>query len=138
MTLQQALENFSVENLDTEEILFDCDYRNDSGDQELHDKLMHNIKELCYDEDAFNELCNIEMTPEFLDKLKNNDTDDIWDDHINQTLLDAAWLVYEEIDYAERKADDDFDDLYDDEHNYQFTFGDFNLSYEYECDIDMT
>ena len=115
MTLQQALENFSVENLDTEEILFDCDYRNDSGDQELHDKLMHNIKELSYDEESFNELCNIEMTPEFLDKLKNNDTDDIWDDHINQTLLDAAWLVYEEIDYAERKADDDFDDLYDDD-----------------------
>ena len=138
MTLQQALENFSIENLDTEDILFDCDYRNDNGDQELHDKLMHNIKALCYDEYDYNKLCNSDMTPEFLEKLQNDDTDDIWEDHINQTLLNAAWLVYEGIDYAERKADDDYDDLYEDCYNYQFNFGDFNLSYEFECDIDMT
>ena len=138
MTLQQALKNFSIENLDTEELLFDCDCKNDNGDQDLHDRLMYNIKELCYDEDDYNKLCNIEMTPELLSKLKDNDTDDILDDNINQTLLNAAWLTYEDIDYAERKAADNYDDLYEDTHNYQFNFGDFNLSYEYECDIDLT
>jgi len=138
MKLIEAFEYFSVTNIDDDEIIFDCDFRNDSGDQDLHDRFIHNLKELCYDEEDYNKLCNLEMTPEFMNKLKENDTDEIWEDHINQTILDAAWLTYNDYDYAECKANDEFDDLYEDCHNYEFCFGDFDLTYEFECDVDLT
>lgn len=142
MKLLEALKNFSVNtisheserscynNIDSEKLLCDCRYE--------YDNFIHNLKELCYDEEAYNNLCNIEITDDVFDKLKANDTYDLLDDNINELLLSAAWLTYEGIDYAERKADDNYDDLYEDEHNYEFCFGDFNFSYEFECDIDLT
>lgn len=138
MTLIEALKQFSIENLDTEELLIDCQYRYTDSDKELYDRFIHNLRWVCYDEEDYNKLCNLEMTPEFMNKLKENDTDEIWEGHINQTILDAAWLTYNDYDYEECKANDDYDDLYEDCHNYEFCFGDFDLTYEYECDVDLT
>ena len=137
MTLLEAFKKFSIKNLDDEEYLVDIVYDNQTNNYE-YDMFIHNLKEICYDEEDYKKLCNLEMTPEFMNKLKENDTDEIWEDHINQTILDAAWLTYNGYDYEECKANDDFDDLYEDCHNYEFCFGDFDLTYEFECDVDLT
>ena len=138
MKLLEALKNVSIENLDTEEMLIECAW-NEGEDNSQYDMFIHNLKALCsYDEEAWEKLSNFEMTPDFLNKLKEDDYEDLFDDSINDTILNAAWLTHNGYDYAECEENDDFDDLYDDSHNYKFSFGDFNLEYEYETDIDLT
>lgn len=90
-------------------------------------------------EESVNELANIELTPEVIKLLEEDETDDIWfEGSINYHILCAAWLTAHEIDYAARVENDEYDDLYEESHEYTYFFTNPEFSYNYECDVDLT
>lgn len=145
MKLLDALKHFSIRDLEVDEDRYL--FKGDDSDTETYAFFIQRLKEQVYDEDVWNKLCDIEVTKEFLNALKDGEIDEYLGDHLdispdeylggfdNQSLLNAAWLTFKEIDDTST-CDQDF--LYVDDCNYEFCFSDFDFTYEYECDIDMT
>ncbi len=131
MNLLEAIKTCTVHNLDEGEDLLII--------SENWEAFYHNLTELCCSEESVNELANIELTPEVIQLLEENETDDIWSEgSVNNFILSAAWLTAKEIDYAVRKENDEYDDLYEDSHEYTYFFANPEFSYNYECDVDLT
>lgn len=130
MNLLDAIKTCTVHNLDEGEDLLII-----SDNWEM---FYHNLVALS-SEESVNELANIELTPEVIKLLETSETDDIWSEgSINSHILDAAWLTANDIDYAVRVDLDEYDDLYEDSHEYTFFFTNPEFSYNYECDVDLT
>lgn len=135
MTLIEVLKRVSVENLDTEELIFDGNC--DGEEQENYEFFVHNLKALSTSKD-WEKMNSLEINEDVLADLRDNGGNiNDWDDDITALLLNAAWLTYNGIDYAERKEKDKYDDLCDYAYNYEFCFADFDFSFEYEGDIDL-
>jgi hypothetical protein len=133
MKLLDALKHFSIRDLEVDEDRYL--FKGDDSDTETYEFFIQRLKEQVYDEDTWTKLCDLEVTEEFLNALKDGEMDEYPGDFDNQSLLNAAWLTFKEIDDTST-CDEDF--LYVDDCNYEFCFSDFDFAYEYECDIDLT
>ena len=114
MNLLKALKNCTIYSLDEGEDLLIIG--------ENWEAFYHNLIEVT-SEESVNKLANIEMTPETMKLLEEDETDDFWDEgSVNYLILCAAWLTAKEYDYAIYKENDEYDDLYEDWHKYMYTF----------------
>lgn len=138
MNFIEVLKQFSIENLDTEELLIDCQYRYADSDKELYERFLHNFK-CILGKDDYEILEKTEVDDKFLEALKEDEMYEIYDigDNITYDLLCAAALTDEELVYDEID-EGDWDDMYWDTANYEICLGDFNFKYTCETDIDMT
>ena len=128
MNLLEALKNCTIHNLDEEKDLLIIG--------ENWDSFSHNL--VAMNEESVNAFANIEMNTDVMKSLEADETDDLYDDNLNYSILCAAWLTAKGYDYAVCEANDEYDDLYEDWHKYSYSFTDPDFSYNYECDIDLT
>ena len=128
MKLIEALGNISVENLDTNELIYD----NDDWAQPY---FFENIETLLSPED-YKLVCELELNDELFEDISQR-KQELIEDNMAQIIIDAAWMASQQINYAE-VDEEEMDRLYEDCHNYEICFGEPEYSFEYETDIDLT
>lgn len=127
MKLLEALKHCSVENLDTTELIYD-------GDEWAADYFFGNLKSL-FSEEVYNIMSTVEFDDVMIEEIRTN-AEEIIEDNILYHIIAAGLMAYEQIDYAAREEDDDYDDLYWDYANYEVIIN--NVVFEYDGDIDLT
>lgn len=128
MKLIEALGNISVENLDTNELIYD----NDDWAQPYFFK---NIETLLSPEE-YNRVCELELNDELFEDISQC-KQELIEDNMAQIIINAAWMASQQINYAE-VDEEEMDRLCEDCHNYEICFGESEYSFEYETDIDLT
>lgn len=138
MTLIETLRRFTIDNLDTDDVLYDGSWYDDN--QKGFEFFLHNLQALLGSSDAetWEKMNSLEINEDILVDLRDNEGENYFGDvSITHTILNAAWLTHRDIDYAERIEQDDYDDLCEDVYNYGFTFEDFDFFFQFEADIDL-
>ncbi len=128
MTLLEALNKFSIENLDTTELIYD-------SEEWAKGYFFDNLKALISKEDY-----ELLETRNFDDKLYEeiNESDaEVFVDCPLYMIIAAAWLASQQINYAE-VDEDQMDSLYKDMHHYEICFAEPKYKFEFETDIDLT
>jgi len=126
MTLLEALKHCSVENLDTNELIYD-------GDDWMVDYFFANIKALFSPED-YKLMETTELDDNLIEEIKTNSAE-IIEDNILYNIIAAGLMANAQVIYAELD-EEDLDRLYWDEANYEVII-DCNL-FKYNGDIDLT
>ena len=139
MTLIEALKHCSIENLDTTELLLDIDYDYSDEDKEMYNLLIENLHAFCCDDSCDWEVLNtleadenlLEAVRDEEDIEKYNLSDSFLNMWLNAAYLTKKGLAYNEID------EDDWQDMYEDIANYEFSLSRLDFKCEYEIDIDL-
>ena len=126
MTLLEALNHCSVENLDTNELIYD-------GDDWMVDYFFANIKALFSPED-YKLMETTELDDNLIEEIKTN-SEEIIEDNILYNIIAASLMANAQVNYAELD-EEDLDRLYWDEANYEVVI-DCNF-FKYNGDIDLT
>lgn len=126
MTLLEALKHCSVENLDTNELIYD-------GDDWMVDYFFANIKALFSPED-YKLMETTELDDKLIEEIKTN-SEEIIEDNILYNIIAASLMANAQVNYAELD-EEDLDRLYWDEANYEVVI-DCNF-FKYNGDIDLT
>lgn len=127
MKLLEALKHCSVENLDTTELIYD-------GDEWTVDYFFDNLKSL-FSEEVYNIMSTVEFDDVMIEEIRTN-AEEIIEDNVLYHIIAAGLMAAEQIVYADREDDDDYDDLYWDYANYEVIIN--NVVFEYDGDIDLT
>ena len=126
MKLIEALKHCSVENLDTNELIYD-------GDDWMVDYFFANIKALFSPED-YKLIETTELDDNLIEEIKTN-SEEIIEDNILYNIIAAGLMANAQVNYAELD-EEDLDRLYWDEANYEVVI-DCNF-FKYNGDIDLT
>ena len=74
MKLLDALKHFSIRDLEVDEDRYL--FKGDDSDTETYEFFIQRLKEQVYDEDTWTKLCDLEVTEEFLNALKDGEMDE--------------------------------------------------------------
>ena len=127
MKLIEALRHCSVKNIDTDELIYD-------GAEWAVDYFFANMKSLLSEHD-YNLIETTEFDDVMIEEIRTN-AERIFEDNILYNIIASSLMASEQIVYADREEDDDYDDLYWDEANYEVIIN--NVVFEYDGDIDCT
>ena len=127
MKLLEALKHCSVKNLDMDELIYD-------GAEWAVDYFFANMKSLLSEHD-YNLIETNEFDDAMIEEIRTN-AEGIFQDNILYNIIASSLMASEQIVYADREDDDDYDDLYWDEANYEVIIN--NVVFEYDGDIDLT
>ena len=122
MTLLEALNNCSVENLDTTELWYD-------GDEEAVDYFFSALNYLV-GEEIVEEAKSLEFNDELIKEIEEGDSD------IRLYEIVVAAMFANRCLYANELDEDDLGDLSQDEAKYEIYLG--GHQFIYETDIDLT
>lgn len=134
MTLLEAFKCCSIENLDEEELIFDCDYYAYDEDHDKYDLFVHNLKELSMDE-TFEKYNSLELSDEVKESLKSDGGEDYYDEDIRPLIVGAAWLTYNDV---ELPVEDDDALVVEEVYNYEIICAKADLNIQVELDLDMS
>ena len=134
MTLLEAFKCCSIENLDTTELIYDCDYNAYEEDHEVYELFMHNLKCLAIDE-LFAEIGKIELTDDVKKDLVDTGGEEHYGEDILSYIVGAAWLTYNDV-----KLPVEWDDalVVEDVYEYEIICSKADLNIHAKMDLDMS